>query len=120
MMRTMSRCIQGLVVERNDVAEFADPGGVNWRFRVPDGAAIEFADLNLGRQRYVAGNNFDFGDFLVWRRDDVPAYQLAVVVDDAAMRNHRSRTGRGFTEVDSAATAVDAGAGVCRSGLFSL
>jgi len=22
----------------------------------------------------------------VWRRDDVPAYQLAVVVDDAAMR----------------------------------
>ena len=28
----------------------------------------------------------DFGDFIVWRRDDVPAYQLAVVVDDAAMR----------------------------------
>jgi len=40
--------------------------------------------LNLGEQRYVAGR--DFGDFLVWRRDDVPAYQLAVVVDDAAMR----------------------------------
>jgi glutamyl-tRNA synthetase len=39
--------------------------------------------LNLGEQRYVAGR--DFGDFLVWRRDDVPAYQLAVVVDDAAM-----------------------------------
>jgi len=31
----------------------------------------------------VAGR--DFGDFMVWRRDDVPAYQLAVVVDDAAM-----------------------------------
>ncbi len=31
----------------------------------------------------VAGK--DFGDFIVWRRDDVPAYQLAVVVDDAAM-----------------------------------
>ena len=40
--------------------------------------------MNLGRQSYVAGA--DFGDFLVWRRDDVPAYQLAVVVDDAAMR----------------------------------
>jgi glutamyl/glutaminyl-tRNA synthetase len=28
----------------------------------------------------------DFGDFLIWRRDDLPAYQLAVVVDDAAMQ----------------------------------
>ncbi|MGA8541179.1 MAG: tRNA glutamyl-Q(34) synthetase GluQRS [Terriglobales bacterium] len=67
-----------------DVA--SEPTGVNWRFRVPDDDAVEFTDLNLGRQRYVAGNKFDFGDFLVWRRDDVPAYQLAVVVDDAAMR----------------------------------
>ena len=74
----------GTCRERKDVAEFADSGGVNWRFRVPDGETIEFADLNLGRQRYVAGR--DFGDFLVWRRDDIPAYQLAVVVDDAAMR----------------------------------
>jgi len=62
----------------------AGTGGANWRFRVPDGEAIEFTDLNLGAQRYVAGR--DFGDFLVWRRDDVSAYQLAVVVDDAAMR----------------------------------
>jgi glutamyl-tRNA synthetase len=76
----------GTCRERQDVAEFREPAGVNWRFRVPEGEAIEFADLNLGRQRYVAGSNFDFGDFLVWRRDDVPAYQLAVVVDDAAMR----------------------------------
>lgn len=65
-------------------AELPEPAGVNWRFRVPDGEAIEFTDLNLSAQRYVAGR--DFGDFLVWRRDDVPAYQLAVVVDDAAMR----------------------------------
>ena len=36
-------------------AEFEEPAGVNWRFRVPDGEAIEFTDLNLGRQRYVAG-----------------------------------------------------------------
>ncbi len=71
---------------RKGAAEFVEPAGVNWRFRVPDGEEVEFADLNLGRQRYVAGNNFDFGDFLVWRRDDVPAYQLAVVVDDSAMR----------------------------------
>ena len=70
--------------ERKDAAEFKEPAGVNWRFRVPEGEAVEFADLNLSRQRYVAGS--DFGEFLVWRRDDVPAYQLAVVVDDAAMR----------------------------------
>jgi glutamyl/glutaminyl-tRNA synthetase len=76
----------GTCRERKDVAGSTEPAGVNWRFRVPQGEAVEFADLNLGRQRYVAGNNFDFGDFLVWRRDDVPAYQLAVVVDDAAMR----------------------------------
>jgi len=61
----------------------AEPGGANWRFRVPDGEEICFTDLHLGPQRFIAGR--DFGDFIVWRRDDVPAYQLAVVVDDAAM-----------------------------------
>jgi glutamyl-tRNA synthetase len=60
------------------------PAGVNWRFRISDGEEIRFTDLHLGRQCFVAGR--DFGDFIVWRRDDVPAYQLAVVVDDAAMR----------------------------------
>jgi glutamyl/glutaminyl-tRNA synthetase len=69
---------------RNDVADFTEPAGMNWRFRVPDGEVVAFTDLNLGRRQYVAGT--DFGDFLVWRRDDVPAYQLAVVVDDAAMK----------------------------------
>jgi glutamyl/glutaminyl-tRNA synthetase len=57
--------------------------GVNWRFRVPDGEAIEFHDGHFGRQRFVAAE--DFGDFLVWRKDGVPAYQLAVAVDDAGM-----------------------------------
>ncbi len=70
--------------ERKDAVGFPAPAGVNWRFRVPDGEQVAFTDLNLGEQRYVAGN--DFGDFLIWRRDDVPSYQLAVVVDDAAMR----------------------------------
>ena len=68
---------------RKSLDDATEAAGVNWRFRVPDGEAIEFTDLNLGSQRYVAGH--DFGDFLVWRRDDIPAYQLAVVVDDAAM-----------------------------------
>jgi glutamyl-tRNA synthetase len=74
----------GTCRERKDVAEFTEPAGVNWRFRVPDGEVVAFTDLNLGRRRYLAGT--DFGDFLVWRRDDVPAYQLAVVADDAAMQ----------------------------------
>lgn len=56
---------------------------VHWRFRVPDGEEMQYVDLRLGEQRAVAGK--DFGDFIVWRRDDVPAYQLAVVVDDAEM-----------------------------------
>lgn len=54
-----------------------------WRFRVPDGQEILFADGRLGAQRFVASR--DFGDFVVWRRDDAPAYELAVVVDDVAM-----------------------------------
>jgi len=62
----------------------SQPSAANWRFRVPEGQAIEFEDRHFGPQRFVAGR--DFGDFLVWRRDDLPSYQLAVVVDDAAMQ----------------------------------
>jgi glutamyl/glutaminyl-tRNA synthetase len=69
---------------RSDADQFDEPAGVNWRFRIPEAEEITFTDLNLGPQHYTAGH--DFGDFLIWRRDDVPAYQLAVVVDDAAMR----------------------------------
>jgi glutamyl-tRNA synthetase len=57
--------------------------GMNYRFRVPDGEAIRFADGNLGPQSFVGGR--DFGDFLVWRKDGLPSYQLACVVDDAEM-----------------------------------
>jgi glutamyl-tRNA synthetase len=63
--------------------ELEQPEGYNWRFRVTDGEVIEFDDLNLGKQRFVAGR--DFGDFVVWRRDGVPSYQLACVADDSAM-----------------------------------
>lgn len=56
----------------------------SWRFRVPDGEAISFIDGHYGVQSFVCGK--DFGDFVVWRHDDVPSYQLAVVVDDAAMQ----------------------------------
>ena len=61
----------------------SSPGGVAWRFRVPDGRVIEFHDGRLGRVTRTAGS--DFGDFVVWRRDDLAAYELAVVADDHAM-----------------------------------
>jgi glutamyl-tRNA synthetase len=63
-----------------------DVGGqkFSWRFRVPDGEGTTFVDGHFGPQQFVAGK--DFGDFVVWRHDEVPAYQLAVVVDDAAMQ----------------------------------
>ena len=57
---------------------------INWRFRVEDGEMIAFVDRAQGSQTFVAGK--DFGDFVVWRSDGFPSYQLAVVVDDAAMR----------------------------------
>ncbi len=72
---------------RGRVAEagnYESPKGLNWRFRAPDGETISFVDSRQGPQQFVAGR--DFGDFVVWRRDDVPAYQLAVVADDAAMK----------------------------------
>lgn len=67
-----------------EAVQYGSPAGVNWRFRVPDGEEIYFLDKRQGPQAHVAGE--DLGDFVIWRRDDVPAYQLAVVVDDEAMQ----------------------------------
>jgi glutamyl/glutaminyl-tRNA synthetase len=55
----------------------------SWRFRVAEGRIVSFEDGNFGHRSYRAG--FDFGDFVVWRHDGLPSYQLACVVDDAAM-----------------------------------
>lgn len=60
-----------------------NPIAVNWRFRVPNGETIAFDDAALGTQHATA--SCDFGDFLVWRKDDTPSYQLACVADDIAM-----------------------------------
>lgn len=57
---------------------------VSLRFRLPEGETVSFTDGRMGQQAYVSGR--DFGDFVLWRPDDVPAYQLACVVDDAAMQ----------------------------------
>lgn len=69
--------------------------GVNWRLRVPDGETLEFTDGQCGVQRATFGR--DIGDFLVWRKDGLPSYQLACAVDDAAM---------GITEVVRGADLV--------------
>ena len=60
------------------------PETTNWRFRVPAGRAIKFEDLNYGLCTFQCQQ--DFGDFLVWRKDGCPAYELAAIVDDAAMQ----------------------------------
>ena len=65
-----------------------DVFAANWRFRVPLGRPVTFVDARLGLQSFVSGR--DFGDFLVWRKDGFPSYELAVVADDLA---------QGITEV---------------------
>ncbi|MCH6255519.1 tRNA glutamyl-Q(34) synthetase GluQRS [Puniceicoccaceae bacterium K14] len=67
----------------NDLGSEMNPFAVNWRFRVSDGQAISFNDAVCGNCTYTADK--DFGDFLVWRKDGLPSYELAVVVDDIAM-----------------------------------
>jgi len=62
---------------------YEDPSGVTWRFRVSEGEVITFSDVRKGEVSFTAG--VDFGDFGIWRRDNVPAYELAVVADDIAM-----------------------------------
>jgi glutamyl-tRNA synthetase len=68
---------------RHGIAPQKKGRAVHWRFRVPDEETIAFEDGGFGWQALVAGR--DFGDFVVWRSDGVPSYQLAVTVDDAAM-----------------------------------
>lgn len=58
---------------------FDDPS-VAWRFMTA-ARRIEFQDNFAGRQ--VVRPAEEIGDFVIWTRQHVPAYQLAVVVDDA-------------------------------------
>jgi len=67
-----------------DPVVFEQNTRLNWRFRIPSREKITFTDGRLGLQTAIAGEQF--GDFLVWRKDGVPSYQLACAVDDALMR----------------------------------
>jgi len=53
-----------------------------WRFRVSSGNVRGFSDVARGD---IEPDPAGLGDFVVRRADGVPAYQLAVVVDDHAM-----------------------------------
>ncbi len=69
-----------------------------WRMRVPDGdaALIDWQDRLLGLQSQRL--DLEVGDFVLKRADGLWAYQLAVVVDDAA---------QGVTDVVRGADLVD-------------
>lgn len=55
--------------------------GLSWRFRVPEGV-VAFKDRWLGAMEQDVTQAV--GDFVIKRADGIWAYQLAVVVDDAA------------------------------------
>ena len=69
----------------------------NWRFRTP-GEAISIADGFAGRVELRPLDSI--GDFVIWTRRAAPAYQLAVVVDDA--RQGVTQVVRGDDLLDSA------------------
>lgn len=69
---------RGRFRSRADASErtSVDPG---LRFAVPDGE-VEFLDHNYGQKRVDVAA--EVGDFLILRRNGMPSYQLAVVLDD--------------------------------------
>lgn len=70
--------------DKNLGSDATEPGNQNWRFLIPLGEEIKFIDQLQGAQSFTAGK--DFGDFLIWRKDGFPSYELAVVADDHAMQ----------------------------------
>jgi len=75
-----------------------DREDLNWRFLTPPGL-VEFEDLIAGPQRLDPAESI--GDFVIWTKRGTPAYQLAVVVDDA--RQGVTDVIRGDDLLDSAA-----------------
>ncbi|MFO0823487.1 MAG: glutamate--tRNA ligase family protein [Gemmataceae bacterium] len=72
-------CAHRCVAEAKHLAAEGRPFA--WRFRVRESPA--FTDLYAGEQRLDLAQLG--GDFVVWKSAGTPAYQLAVVVDDADM-----------------------------------
>lgn len=74
-----------------------EASGSNWRFVTPR-VDIEFKDRFAGRQTTQPWKTV--GDFVIWTKQGTPAYQLAVVVDDA--RQGVTEVVRGDDLLDSA------------------
>ena len=53
------------------------------RFAVPQKQTVSFDDMIRGRMDFT---DQAFGDFIILRKDRTPTYNLAVVVDDSAMK----------------------------------
>ena len=84
---------QGLARERHHAAVYPgtcrpERGGLRgqaaraWRFRLPIETTVHWTDARLGNQQQDVST--EVGDFVLHRADGLWAYQLAVVVDDAA------------------------------------
>jgi glutamyl-tRNA synthetase len=74
-----------------------DQEDTNWRFATPD-ATVTFNDAFAGPQTQRPAQVI--GDFILWTKRAAPAYQLAVVVDDA--RQGITQVVRGDDLLDSA------------------
>jgi glutamyl/glutaminyl-tRNA synthetase len=100
---------------RASVSEGLAPG-VNYRLRVPDEERIVVRDGNLGEHAFICGQ--DFGDFLLWRKDGMPSYQLATVADDAEMGVTEVVRGRDLLKSAARQILVARGLGVASPAWF--
>jgi glutamyl-tRNA synthetase len=75
-----------------------DREDTNWRFATPSGE-VRLGDAFAGPQAHEPASAI--GDFVIWTKRGQPAYQLAVVVDDA--RQGVTQVVRGDDLLDSAA-----------------
>jgi len=65
----------------SDPAEWGFDGGVRSHRVAVSGGTVRVADRIVGSSDFAVAA--EVGDFIVWTRDQVPSYQLAVTVDDA-------------------------------------
>lgn len=80
---TCSRTEHGSACSGRCRLEPVTEGTAAWRLKLGRGSRIEFDDLFMGPQQFDLNA---LGEPVLFRRDGIAAYQLAVVVDDAFQR----------------------------------